>query len=161
MPKKETGAQAVNLGQTDQKFVKEIIERPGGEHLLHCFACGTCTLACPVAEVVDEYSPRKIIRRILLGQKDEVLSDPTIWYCHSCFRCAVHCPQDVKFTHIMQILRQLALEQNYVTSDFAQAVQELDHYTEELRLKLFAELAKNRKEAKQPKPDDILKQVTQ
>ena len=150
MAEKQMQAAALNLSAMDVKFAAEILTRPGGEHLFCCFACGTCTLTCPVAEVTDSYNPRGIIRRILLGQKEEVLSDLTIWYCRTCFRCSVHCPQDVRFTHIMQILRQLAVEQGYVTPEFVQAIHELDQATERLRIRALAELAKSSKDTAQP-----------
>jgi len=153
-------AGATDLARADMKFAAAVCERPGGEHLLQCFACGTCTLSCPVAGVTADYSPRRIIRRILLGQKEQVLSDPTIWYCHSCFRCAVHCPQDVHFTTIMKILQAIAVEEGYVTPAFAQAVKGLEQYAEHLRLSMFTELTKTRGHETQPQPEEILSKVT-
>ena len=79
----------------DFSFKDEVASQPGGENLKRCFACGSCTLSCPVAEVEASYSPRRIIHMILLGLKEEVLSSTAIWYCLSCFRCQVRCPQEV------------------------------------------------------------------
>lgn len=145
----------------DQKFIEAITGRPGGEHLLLCFACGTCTLACPVAEVTEDYNPRRFIRKILMGRKEEILSDPALWYCHQCFRCAVHCPQDVSFTTIVRILQAIALEEGYVTREFVDALRTADREAEALRMRLFCELSARRKDTEMPAPEALLKKACQ
>ena len=152
----------IDLGAAQSKFAAEVMERPGGEHLRHCFACGACTLSCPVAAVAEDYSPRLLIRKILLGLKEEVLSDPAIWYCHSCFRCSVHCPQDVRFTTVMQVLRQLAVEQGFAPGEFVEAAGAIDHAAEILRLKAIAALARTWEEGGMPAtPEAIFAEILQ
>jgi heterodisulfide reductase subunit C len=124
----------------DYAFREEVAAQPGGENLKRCFACGSCTLSCPVSEVEDSYSPRRIIHLILLGLKDEVLSSKAIWYCLTCYRCQVRCPQEVKYPEIMRVLRKLALEQGYVEPAFVQAVEDLDRKAQEHRRKLLKNL---------------------
>jgi heterodisulfide reductase subunit C len=137
----------------DFGFKEEVASQPGGENLKRCFACGSCTLSCPVAEVEESYSPRRIIHMILLGLKEEVLSSKAIWYCLSCYRCQVRCPQEVKYPEIMRVLRKLAVEQGYVEPGFVQAVQDLDRKAQEHRRKLLKNLiAKD--EAKQSAAKD-------
>ena len=137
----------------DFRFKEEVASQPGGENLKRCFACGSCTLSCPVAEVEASYSPRRIIHMILLGLKEEVLSSKAIWYCLSCYRCQVRCPQEVKYPEIMRVLRKLAVEQGYVEPGFVQAVQDLDRKAQEHRRKLLKNLiAKD--EAKQSAAKD-------
>jgi heterodisulfide reductase subunit C len=65
-------------GNMDSTFVDEISGEPGGEHLRHCFACGTCTASCPVREVTERYNPRRIIHMALLGLREAVLSSDFI-----------------------------------------------------------------------------------
>jgi heterodisulfide reductase subunit C len=124
----------------DFGFREEVAAQPGGENLKRCFACGSCTLSCPVAEVERSYSPRRIIHMILLGLKEEVLRSKAIWYCLTCYRCQVRCPQEVKYPEIMRVLRKMAVEQGYVEPGFVQAVQELDRKAQEHRRKLLKNL---------------------
>jgi heterodisulfide reductase subunit C len=124
----------------DFGFKEEVASQPGGENLKRCFACGSCTLSCPVAEVEASYSPRRIIHMILLGLKEEVLSSKAIWYCLTCYRCQVRCPQEVKYPEIMRVLRKLAVEQGYVEPGFVRAVQDIDRKAQEHRRKLLKNL---------------------
>jgi heterodisulfide reductase subunit C len=133
----------------DFTFKEEVAAQPGGENLKRCFACGSCTFSCPVAEVEESYSPRRIIHMILLGLKEEVLSSQAIWYCLTCYRCQVRCPQEVKYPEIMRVLRKLAVEQGYVKPGFVQAVQDLDRKAQEHRRKLLKNLMEKEAEAKQ------------
>jgi heterodisulfide reductase subunit C len=131
----------------DHAFKEEVAAQPGGENLKRCFACGSCTLSCPVAEVEESYSPRRIIHMILLGLKEEVLSSKAIWYCLTCYRCQVRCPQEVKYPEIMRVLRKLAVEQGYVEPAFVQAVQDIDRKAQEHRRKLLKNLIAKEAEA--------------
>lgn len=124
----------------DFAFKDEVAAQPGGENIKRCFACGSCTLSCPVSEVEESYSPRRIIHMILLGLKEEVLSSRAIWYCLTCYRCQVRCPQEVKYPEIMRVLRKIAVEQGYVEPGFVQAVQDIDRKAQEHRRKLLKNL---------------------
>jgi heterodisulfide reductase subunit C len=139
----------------DFRFKEEVASQPGGENLKRCFACGSCTLSCPVAEVEASYSPRRIIHMILLGLKEEVLSSKAIWYCLSCYRCQVRCPQEVKYPEIMRVLRKLAVEQGYVEPGFVQAVQAIDRKAQEHRRKLLKNLIQKEEAAKAPEKDEV------
>ena len=132
----------------DFAFKDEVAAQPGGENLKRCFACGSCTLSCPVSEVEESYSPRRIIHMILLGLKEEVLRSKAIWYCLSCYRCQVRCPQEVKYPEIMRVLRKLAVEQGYVQPGFVQAVQDIDRKAQEHRRRLLKSLMEEKQEAR-------------
>ena len=116
----------LEVSKLDPTFCEEVIAQPGGEHVRRCFACGTCVAGCPVSEVVPEYSPRKIIRQILFGMREEVLSSPLIWYCLVCYRCYARCPQNVNFTDVMRALRYLSLKGNYAPPDILAKMEEID-----------------------------------
>ena len=116
----------LEVSKLDPTFCEEVMAQPGGEHLRRCFACGTCVAGCPVSEVDPEYSPRKIIRQILFGMREEVLSSPLIWYCLVCYRCYARCPQNVNFTDIMRALRYLALKGNHAPPDILAKIEEID-----------------------------------
>ena len=138
----------------DFGFREEVASQPGGENLKRCFACGSCTLSCPVAEVEGSYSPRRIIHMILLGLKEEVLRSKSIWYCLTCYRCQVRCPQEVKYPEIMRVLRKLAVEQGYVEPGFVQAVQDIDRKAQEHRRRLLKNLIEKEAEAQEASEKD-------
>ena len=123
----------INLSEMDPRFAEEVIAQPGGEHLRKCFACGTCTAGCPVSEIDESYSPRKIIRQILFGMRKEVLTSPCIWYCLVCYRCYAHCPQNVNFPDLMRVLRYLAIKGNHVRADIMERIDEIDKRLQILR----------------------------
>ena len=89
-------------------FLAEVQHMPGGEAISECIQCGTCTGSCPNAKYM-EYGPRKIIYMTRAGMKDEVLSCNTIWYCASCYLCAVRCPRNIRPTTIMSLLASLSV----------------------------------------------------
>ncbi len=97
----------------DPDFPKRVAATPGGENLLDCYACGTCSASCPIRAIDDEFNPRRIIRLALLGLKDEVLQSEFIWLCTGCFTCQERCPQDVRITDLMMAFRNVATEEGY------------------------------------------------
>jgi heterodisulfide reductase subunit C len=89
------------------KFKYEVANMVGGEGLLRCLKCGACSGGCPVGSVID-YRPRKVLGNVLLGLKDEVLSSDQIWLCAACFTCEERCVQQVNFTDVVTVLRNMA-----------------------------------------------------
>jgi len=102
------------VSKLDPKFKDEIANTPGGENIKRCFFCGTCSAGCPVHELSDKYNPRKIIRMIMLGMRDEVLSSEFVWLCSTCYTCREHCPQDVKLSDIMTAVRNIAVKEGHI-----------------------------------------------
>ncbi len=117
----------------DAGFKYEIAERPGGENIRKCFACGTCTAGCPAFHADHEYNPRRIIRMILLGMREEVLASPAIWLCHQCYACSANCPQDVDFSHIMMAIRDIAVREGRHPKDRLSRVEEITLLANEFR----------------------------
>jgi heterodisulfide reductase subunit C len=125
--------QAIDINTLDASFADEVISYPGGEHLRKCFACGTCTAGCPVSEIDENYSPRRLIRQILFGMRQEVLTSPAIWYCLVCYRCFAHCPQNVNFPDLMRVLRYIAIKEKYVPANIMERLGEIDKRVQILR----------------------------
>jgi heterodisulfide reductase subunit C len=114
----ETEQKRIKASEIDPKFKYEIAKMPGGEKLMRCFQCGTCTSDCPVARFSDTYRPRQIIRMAQLGLRERVLSSDTLWLCAACFTCTDRCPQDVEVASVIRVLRNLAAEKGYVPQVF-------------------------------------------
>ncbi len=104
--------------ELDTSFKYEVAAQPGGAAVKRCLACGACSGGCLIGEVTGEFDPRKIIRSIILGMKDQVLSSSSIWLCLLCGNCTFHCPQDVRFSEVMGALRYLAVKEGYLHPSF-------------------------------------------
>jgi heterodisulfide reductase subunit C len=104
------------------RFKYDVAAEPGGENIKLCFACGICTASCPIREVDDRYNPRKIIRMVLLGMKDRVLKSDFIWLCSSCYACTERCPQGVRFTEVMNAIKNLAVKEGHIHPSYLMQV---------------------------------------
>ncbi len=114
----------IEMSKLDAKFRQEIRSMPNGEELSACFACSTCTAACPIANIW-KYKPHQLIRMILLGMRDEVLSSDEIWLCLTCFQCQERCPQKVRVTDIFFDCKNLAAEEGKVPANIVGLGKEL------------------------------------
>lgn len=124
----------------DTEFKNEVASRPGGEKVKNCYLCGTCTAGCPVSSLYSEYNPRRFMRMILLGMKEEVLSSPEIWQCSQCHICVAHCPQDVRFADIVRVLRQMAVEEGYAPESMLNEIENIDIELRKQRISKVKEL---------------------
>lgn len=93
----------------DPSFAQDVAKEPGGEAIRACFSCGTCTASCPVRKFNEKFNPRRIIRMVLLGMREDALKDPFIWMCATCFSCQERCPQGVRISDLMRALKNMAL----------------------------------------------------
>jgi heterodisulfide reductase subunit C len=118
MTEQEQKLKPIQACEIDPKFKYEVARMQGGEKLMRCFQCGTCTSDCPVAKFSETYRPRQIIRMAQLGLKDRVLKSDTIWLCAACFTCTDRCPQDVEVASVIRVLRNLAVEKGCVPQVF-------------------------------------------
>ncbi len=143
--------------QLDPFFKYEVMKEPGGEKISLCFACDTCTLSCPVRIHEEAYHPRTMIRLILLGAREEVLSDPMIWLCASCFQCQERCPQDVGVTDLINAVKNIACREGYIPKGLRTQIELLAKHGRLLEIGDF----ENKKRDKQQlplileQPDDI------
>ena len=127
----------LRLQDLDLLFKEEVAREPGCGHLLRCFSCGACTATCPVSEITPEFSPSLIIRQILYGQREALLSSPALWYCARCARCSFQCPQDVRFLDIIQGLRSIALREGFISAAKAELLAKGEGLIQELRAKMI------------------------
>ena len=116
----EKEQETIKQSEMDPKFKREISEMPGGEKLMRCFQCGTCTSDCPIARYSDTYRPRQIIRMTQLGLRERVLRSDTLWLCAACFTCTDRCPQDVEVANVIRVLRNIAAEEGHMPKVFSE-----------------------------------------
>ena len=96
----------------DKEF-SEKIKAAGGESLEYCFQCGTCTGSCPSGRRTP-YRVRQLIRKTNIGLKDEVISDPTLWMCTTCYACQERCPRDIKIVDVVKLARNEAAKAGFM-----------------------------------------------
>jgi heterodisulfide reductase subunit C len=116
----EKQQETIKQSEINPNFKHEISEMPGGEKLMRCFQCGTCTSDCPIARFSDNYRPRQIIRMTQLGLRERVLRSDTLWLCAACFTCTDRCPQDVEVANVIRVLRNLAAQEGYMPKVFTE-----------------------------------------
>lgn len=104
-----------NLMKSDakDKEFSETIKAAGGDSLEYCFQCGTCTGSCPSGRRTP-YRIRQIIRKTNIGLKDEVISDPTLWMCTTCYACQERCPRDIKIVDVVKLARNEAAKAGFM-----------------------------------------------
>jgi heterodisulfide reductase subunit C len=131
--------------ESRQDFIKEVMKMPGGEKILDCIQCGSCSGGCPSIFAMD-YSPMQIIKMINLGMKEEVLSSSTIWVCSLCYTCATRCPRNIDFPTLIMSLKNKIIQEKLVKdstkSDFHKYFFEIVNkygrmYEPELMIKLL------------------------
>ena len=93
-----------------ETFLEEVNKKIDGVPLQRCYHCRKCTAGCPVASHM-EYNPNKVIKMIQNGKRDQVLNSSTIWLCLSCETCITRCPNQVDVARMMDVLRQMAIEE--------------------------------------------------
>ncbi|HTQ10142.1 MAG TPA: 4Fe-4S dicluster domain-containing protein [Fimbriimonadaceae bacterium] len=103
--------------KADPEFANEIAAMVGGDELLSCIQCGTCSGVCPVSPYMD-YTPRQVIALTKAGLKEEVLSCKTIWLCASCYACTTACPKQIKVTDVMYALKRKAIQAGHYPKRF-------------------------------------------
>ncbi len=97
----------------DRTFVEEVLAEPGGEHLLTCWSCGTCSATCLVRRYDPAFNPRVILRKAGLGMRQAVLSSAEIWLCSACDKCYGRCPKEIHISDVMGAIRAIAIREGY------------------------------------------------
>jgi heterodisulfide reductase subunit C len=89
--------------------LKEAVEQIADVDLSVCLQCRKCSSGCPVGKLAKT-RPSEIIRRLHLGQGNELLESDLLWMCVSCETCTARCPMGIDVAAVMDALRKLALE---------------------------------------------------
>ncbi|MGZ7119584.1 MAG: CoB--CoM heterodisulfide reductase subunit C, partial [Methanobacterium sp.] len=89
----------------DPDFKQSIIDA-GAETVALCYQCGTCTGSCPSGKRTP-YRIRNFMRRALMGLKEDVMEDETIWECVTCYACQERCPRGVAIVDVVKVIRNM------------------------------------------------------
>lgn len=101
--------------ETTQRVVHPLadeIEHLSGQALRLCYQCHKCAAGCPLIEDM-RYGPDRILRMIVLDEREALLRSQDIWLCASCYTCAVRCPNGIEIPAVMDALRQMAIHSGY------------------------------------------------
>ena len=107
-----TDKELLNDTHRDPDFTTEFIDA-GIDTVKHCFQCGTCSGSCPSGRRTP-YKVRQIVRKCLLGLKEEVITDDALWMCTTCYTCQERCPRSVKIVEIIKKARNIAAHAGYM-----------------------------------------------
>jgi heterodisulfide reductase subunit C len=71
-----------------------------------CITCGLCSSVCPVSGL-EHFNPRKVVRMVSLGLKNELIDAKWPWICTMCGKCESVCHMDINIPEIMRGIRSL------------------------------------------------------
>lgn len=95
----------------DPRFWEAVAAVDGGEAIAACVQCNTCTSSCPVELLEPAFNVRRLVARVRLGLREDVLSDEALWVCARCHACVAHCPRGVRPGDVIEALRHLAIRE--------------------------------------------------
>jgi heterodisulfide reductase subunit C len=80
-----------------------------------CLECGKCSGGCPNGHIFD-YTPRKIIQLVKLGDAETLMAMDALWICLSCQLCLDRCPSGIDIPAILDYMREKACRENVQAS---------------------------------------------
>ncbi len=86
-------------------LVEEIMER-SGQNIQACYQCRRCAAGCPVGEETG-VTPDRLIRMILVGDREAALNNLLVWKCVACYTCGTRCPNNIQTARITETLKQM------------------------------------------------------
>ena len=94
--------------ETSNALLKEVMDL-SGQNLMSCYQCRRCAAGCPVGDE-SGVTPDRLIRMILLGEKDNALNNLLVWKCVACYTCGTRCPNNIQTARINETLKQMSKE---------------------------------------------------
>ena len=73
-----------------------------------CLECGKCSGGCSNGHIFD-YTPRKIVQLVKLGDEETLAGMDALWICLSCQLCLDRCPSGIDIPRILDYLREKAV----------------------------------------------------
>ncbi len=99
---------AFNSGASEP-LIEEVSKR-SGQDLQACYQCRRCAAGCPVAEESGWITPDRLIRMVVLGDRQGALVNELVWKCACCYTCGTRCPNDIMTGRITETLKKMAKE---------------------------------------------------
>jgi len=93
------------MTETSDPLLLADVRRYGVFNAHGCFACGSCTIVCDLAESTASF-PRRPMQSVVLGLKDSVRQSLDPWLCHDCGDCSTTCPREAEPRQSMLTLRR-------------------------------------------------------
>jgi heterodisulfide reductase subunit C len=97
--------------ESTQSFVHEVMAR-SEQNITACYQCRRCAAGCPVGEETGYVTPDRLIRMILLGDREQALSNKLVWKCVSCYTCGTRCPNEIQTAKITETLKHMSKEEH-------------------------------------------------
>jgi heterodisulfide reductase subunit C len=91
---------------TSTSLLAEVSKR-SGQNLQACYQCRRCAAGCPVGEETG-VTPDRLIRMIVVGDREEALNNLLVWKCVACYTCGTRCPNNIQTARITETLKQMA-----------------------------------------------------
>lgn len=91
-----------------KSLLREVAER-SGQNLSACYQCRRCAAGCPVGEETG-VTPDRLVRMVLLGDREEALNNLLVWQCVACYTCGTRCPNNIQTARITETLKQMSKE---------------------------------------------------
>lgn len=113
------------MSKLDPDFMSEVANTPRGRGILFCIQCGRCSSSCPIARLITEHNPRRLMEMAILGFRSEILLHDLPWYCLSCFTCLDRCPQGGDVGEVMFAIRNLAVKEGNVPAGISSQARSL------------------------------------
>ncbi|MFO7674878.1 MAG: 4Fe-4S dicluster domain-containing protein [bacterium] len=119
-----TRADITDAAEFDREFKRRVMaELP---EVGRCFTCGSCTAVCPEQLFDPTKDPRRFIRLVNMGLRDEALADEFKDICATHYRCLSRCPQGVQISQIMNAIKELAAEDGHSYPESLAALEKAD-----------------------------------
>ena len=103
----------ITLGSQGKNTFLEDVNVKSGANVLECYQCGKCVSTCPVSQYMD-FPPREIMQMIKLGLRNESYMANSHWFCLTCSACSGRCPREIDIPAVMEAVRHLAIDENYI-----------------------------------------------
>ncbi len=91
-------------------LAEEVAAR-SGQNLNACYQCRRCAAGCPVGDDTG-VTPDRLIRMVLLGDRDAALNNLLVWKCVACYTCGTRCPNNIHTARITEALKQMVKEKH-------------------------------------------------
>ena len=100
---------------TSEELEKELPHELKVAGIEKCIQCGTCTGSCPSGRRTA-YRTRVVIRKALLGLREDLLKSQDLWLCTTCYTCYERCPRKISIVEAIIALRNMAAARGFMLS---------------------------------------------